>query len=79
MTREDRERVKRAIDARVRELLEDGNAGCAGCGCDRDSYTAGCRTCSNRRRRRERLNDPEFRERIRHYKRRSRARRMGVL
>lgn len=51
VTPELREAYKRAIDAKVREREGVGVKGfkCRSCGCDYDSHTKGCRTCTSRR------------------------------
>lgn len=74
MTGPERERLRRLIDARRRELLADEcRRGCVGCGCHLDLRTPGCKTCWTRHRNRRRWReDPEFR-RYQHEARRRRV------
>lgn len=56
MSRDERDTLRRMIDRRMRELLDlthQRSGFCAGCGCEYDTFTAGCKTCHHRRERRK--------------------------
>lgn len=58
-----RELLRRAIDARRRQLVADEwwRDGCAGCGGELSGVTAGCAQCSDRARRRwRRRHEPGY-------------------
>lgn len=68
MTSDDRQRVRQAVDAHARQQRQALIAAhkldvCAGCGCELDTYITGCSTCWDRKRHRQRRDDPVYRER----------------
>ena len=63
-----RQRIRNAISAHARrrrqQFIDAGEQPvCAGCGCDDDIYCAGCKICHDRKRRRERRRNADFRAR----------------
>lgn len=74
----DRQRIRQAIDheQRRRRQALDGSLGtCAGCGCDRQLRTSGCKRCSDRHLKWKYRTDPAFIASERERQKRSRARR----
>ncbi len=74
MTNTLRQQIREAIDARVRAtrqaFIDAGELQvCAGCGCDQDVRTAGCRNCDDRHRKWRLRTDPAYLERVREYER----------
>lgn len=57
MTADERNALRRLIDEKVRENTTPP-PGCAGCGCDLDNRSAGCRTCMERHGKRRRMGTP---------------------
>lgn len=75
MTGRERQQLRTLIDKRRRQLVDDGQPRCAGCGCLHDERSSGCNTCNTRYdRRRWRATRPDYvaaeRERDRERKRR---------
>ena len=74
MTHEVRQRIRAAVDARVRDrrqrFIDAGElAVCTGCGCDQEIRTPGCKTCGDRHRKWRLRTDPAYRARVREYER----------
>jgi len=63
LTREEYDQIRAAVDARRRAQLRAARSRgcCSTCGCDADEYTAGCLTCFERHRYRERRLNNELR------------------